>query len=160
MEELDSEIILGQGFDDIKLGMEREEVLAILDSPSYIDEYAHDTGGEAHTYYYDDIGVELTFESEDDFRLSYISVSNDRFHLKQSIRNGQTMDEVLKLVKHIGFSEAEVEDVSESDDENHELVSFEPENLNLWFIDGILDEIEIGPFWRDDDTPIWPSDHH
>lgn len=160
MENLDTEIILGKGFEDIKLGMTEFEVMQILNTPDTIDEFDHDNdGGDAKTFYYSDMGVELTFESEDDYVLSYISVSNDQFHIKEKIHNGMLKAEVMNAIPELGLGEFtdEIVDTETDEEGKEELVSFEEENLNLWFVNDVLDEIEIGPFWEDDDTPIWPE---
>ena len=64
--------------------------------------------------------------------------------------------EILEAISDLGLSEPDFEDISTEESPGQELISFDEENFNLWLSEGILDEIQIGPFWEDDDTPIWP----
>ena len=153
----DFEIILGKGFDNIKLGMTIPEIEKILGEPGDKEEYKHENGDESKTYYYYKYGFDLTFESIDEFRLSYISADSEEFHLKKEIVVGKTKDEILKCLETLKLSKPEIEEVVDDEIPNHELMSFDEENLNLWFVNGFLDEIQIGPFWKDDDSPVWPE---
>jgi hypothetical protein len=150
------EIIPGRGVGNILLGMNKKDVEKILGKPDDIEKMTHDDGGTSSIYYYDDFGLNLSFESEDDFRLSYISFDGEEFHLKNKIKIGESSENLIKICKELSFSEPEVEDMSKEGFPNQISVSFEKENIIFWFTDNVLDEIEIGPFWLDDDSPVWP----
>jgi hypothetical protein len=75
----------------------------------------------------------------------------------EKIKIGLSKDELKKLIKKSGFSKPILEDMSDEEFPDNELMSFDKENLNLWFTQEVLDEIQIGPKWKDDDTPIWPD---
>ncbi|MFP4047769.1 MAG: hypothetical protein ACLFT4_08450 [Bacteroidales bacterium] len=152
----DYEIKLGQGFDKIKLGMTKQEVNQILGDPDEIEEFDYADGDHSISYFYNDIGCEITFESEHDYLLSYLAVHSKKFHIKNKIRIGMSVKETLNAADSLNLSKAVKQDLSEEDLPEQELYSFDAENINLWFVDNILDEIEIGPYWKDDDTPIWP----
>jgi len=151
------EIILGRGVGSILLGMNRKQVEDILGKPDEIEEVDYDDGGSALTWFYYDLQIDLNFESEDDLRLSFISVENEDFSLQSEIKVGQTKEAVIKACKELGFSNPDIENFSSEDVSNQELIGLEKENVNLWFTDGTLDEIQMGPFWEDDETPIWPE---
>ena len=153
----DYAIQIGEGFDQIKLGMTRERVEEILGKPDEVDEITYPDGGESITYSYDEMGFDLTFESENENRLSYISFFDDQFHILEKIKIGLSKEELKKLIKKSGFSKPILEDMSYEEFPDNELMSFDKENLNLWFTQEVLDEIQIGPKWKDDDTPIWPD---
>ncbi len=151
------EIIPGRGVGNILLGMNKKDVEKILGQPDEKEEVTHDEGDTSCTYYYDDLGINLSFESDDDDRLSYISFDGEEFHFKNKIKIGELKANVIKLCKELSFSKPEEEDLSKEGLPNQILVAYEKENMNFWFTDNVLDEIEIGPFWQDDDNPIWPS---
>ncbi|MFN8257458.1 MAG: hypothetical protein U0W24_17315 [Bacteroidales bacterium] len=151
------EIFPGRGIGNILLGMNRQEVENILGQPDDKEEIEYDDGESSCTYYYFDLKIDLTFESEDNDRLSFISIENSHFKLKNKIKIGETKDNVIKYCKELNFSLPEEEDMSNEDVPDQILLALENENINFWFTDNLLDEIQIGPFWKDDDTPIWPE---
>jgi len=150
-------IIPGKGIGNILLGMKAADVEKILGQPDDKEIIEYDDGENSCTLYYFDLEVDLTFESDDNDRLSFISVENEQFSIEGKIKVGQSKDEVKKLCKELGYSEPELEDMSNDEVPNQELLSFDQENINFWFTDDKLDEIQIGPFWKDDETPIWPA---
>ena len=152
----DYEIKLGKGFDKVKLGMTRDQMNELFGTPEETEEFNYADGDHSISYYYNNLGFEFTFESDNDYLLSYLSVHKKKFHILDKIKIGMNKDQMLKAVKELGFSQPEKEDLTDTDLPNQELFSFDKENINLWFVDDILDEIEIGPYWKDDETPIWP----
>ena len=152
----DYEIKLGKGFDKVKLGMTRDQITELFGPPEETEEFNYADGDHSISYYYNNLGFDLTFESDNDYLLSYLSVHKKKFHILDKIKIGMNKDQMLKAVKELGFSQPEKEDLTDTDLPNQELFSFDKENINLWFVDDILDEIEIGPYWKDDETPIWP----
>lgn len=150
-------IILGQGVGDIKLGMTKEQVEAVIGQPDNVDEMDYDDGGSAVTWMYFDLQIELNFESEDDFKLSFISIENSEMELKEKIKVGMTKEEVVTACEELGFEVPEIEKFDTKDAPDQELLALEKENVNLWFTNNMLDEMQMGPFWQDDETPIWPK---
>jgi hypothetical protein len=149
-------IIPGKGIGNILLGMKIADVEKILGQPDDKEVIEYDDGENSCTLYYFDLQVDLTFESDDDDRLSFISVENEQFSLEEKIKIGQSKEEVKSLCKTLNYSQPELEDMSSDEIPNQELLSYDNENINFWFTDDKLDEIQIGPFWKDDETPIWP----
>lgn len=147
----------GRGVGEILLGMTRNQVEQLIGKPDEIEETDYDDGGSAITWFYYDLQFDLNFESEDDMRLSFISVENEDCLLSGKIKAGMDKQAVLDACAELGFSAPDIEDFSSDDAPNQELVGLEKENINLWFTDGKLDEIQFGPFWEDDETPIWPG---
>jgi hypothetical protein len=150
------EIIPGKGIGNILLGMKIADVEKILGKPDDKEVIEYDDGENSCTLYYFDLQVDLTFESDDDDRLSFISIENEQFSIGGKVKVGQSIDEVKNLCKTLNFGEPELEDMSSDDAPNQKLLSYDDENINFWFTDNSLDEIQIGPYWKDDETPIWP----
>jgi hypothetical protein len=150
-----NEIIPGKGIGQIKLGMEKETVKDLLGEPEETEEHIYPEGDKSVTFSYAEEGFDLTFESANDNRLSYLSFFTENFHILDAIRIGQKKEEVLKTLKEMNFSKPQIEDY-EDDFPGNELVFLKSENLNLWFSRDVLDEIQVGPLWKDDETPIWP----
>jgi hypothetical protein len=152
-----TEIVPGRGVGKVLLGMTKEQVEEIIGKPDEFEEVDYDDGESAVTWFYYDLQIDLNFESEDDFRLSFISAEKEKHHIGGKIKVGMAKQDVLNGCKELGLSTPEVEDFSSDDVPNQQLIALEKENLNLWFTDGKLDEIQFGPFWKDDETPIWPK---
>ena len=153
----DNEIIPGKGIDGLKLGMTESMVKSLLGAPDEQEEFTHTDGDEAHSYYYYEWGLDLTFEEDDGYRLSYISVEVDKFSISGGIKVGMNKTEMLAKTKELDWEEPLVEDISSEEIPGNELISFDKKNVNFWFVNNKLDEIQIGPFWKDDETPIWPE---
>lgn len=149
-------IVPGKGIGNILLGMKRAEVEQILGSPDDKEIIEYEDGENSCTYYYFELEIDLTFESDDDDRLSFISVESEKFSIEGKIQVGLTKQEVIDLCKQLKYSEPEIEDLSTEEMPDQELLSLEAENINFWFTDDRLDEIQFGPFWKDDETPVWP----
>jgi hypothetical protein len=150
------EIIPGKGVGNILLGMTSDEIEKVLGAPDDKEIFEYDDGETSCTYYYFDLDIDLTFESDDDDRLSYISVENEKFSLNNLIRIGQSKEEVMKHAKTLNFCEPGQDDLNTEDTPDQSLLSYEEQNIYFWFTENKLDEIQLGPFWKDDDTPIWP----
>ncbi len=150
------DIVPGKGVGNILLGMNKKEVEDILKLPDNTEEFTYEDGETSCTYFYDELKLDLTFESDDDDRLSFISIAGEQFTLGKKIKIGDTKENVIKFCKALSYSDPEEEDMSNEEDPNQILLTLDNENINLWFTDNLLDEIQIGPFWQDDDTPIWP----
>ena len=131
-------------------------VKSLLGAPDEQEEFTHSDGDEAHSYYYYEWGLDLTFEEDDGYRLSYISIEVDKFTIN-GIKVGMDKKEVLEKTKQLGWEDPLEEDVSTDEIPGNELISYEQKNVNFWFVSSKLDEIQIGPFWKDDETPIWPE---
>jgi hypothetical protein len=153
----DYAIQIGKGFGNIKLGMKEADIEKILGEPDDVDEIVYPDGEVSKTYNYEQLGIDLTFESDNENRLSYISFFDEQFHIMEKIRIGIGKEKIKELARKKEFSEPILEDLSDEEFPDNELMSFDRENLNLWFTQEMLDEIQIGPKWKDDDTPIWPE---
>jgi hypothetical protein len=150
-------IFPGKGIGNILLGMIQKEVEKILGPPDDKEIVEYEEGDNSCTFYYLDLEIDLTFESDDDDRLSYVSVFNESFSIENKIKIGQSKEEVIKHCKDLKFSEPELENIPSEDYPNQELLFLDLENISFWFTDNCLDEIQIGPFWQDEETPIWPN---
>jgi hypothetical protein len=149
-------IIPGVGFDDIKFGMMQDEVEGILGEPDEVEEQNYGDGEAAEVFYYDELGISMSFDAEEDYRLVEISFEDENFILFDSIHVGQPLNEVLSLCERAKMGEYDLEDLSLDGFDGKELYTYEKDNINLWIDDKMLSSIQIGPYWLDDDTIKWP----
>lgn len=154
-------IIPLKGFDKVKFGQTREQVLSILGQPDEIDEDAcfGDSPEEKTTvFYYDELGLSFSFEKEEGYRLSEMSFDSDEFVLCGKIRVGMDMEEVLKLASTCQIGEGEDISYEAELDENSKLWEYEEGNVGFYFENGVLSTIQIGPeFSEDGNEIIWPQ---
>lgn len=152
----DTKIKLGIGFSKIKFGMTEKEVVELLDHPDETEEMRFDDGGKAIIYYYDDLGLSFSFESEEDYRLMEIAFEDEDFSISDILKVGLAKENLPDIFEKLSLSEAEYEDLTNEGFPGREIYTFEEENLNVWVEDGIVSSLQIGPFWIDDDTIKWP----
>jgi len=151
------EILLGRGVDKLLFGQTRSEVKKILGEPEDIESYSISEEVTSDTFFYDTAGISLTFESDEDYRLTEISIEDDEFHYKNKLKTGLSKDETLNILTEMGLSTPVEDEELAKEFANQELLSLEEENLNLWFEEKVLRAIHFGPFWTEGNELNWPK---
>ena len=152
----DKSIVPGVGFANLKFGMNEEEVTSVLGKPDEVEVLDMDDGETVNMYYYDEIGVSMSFDSMADMRMVEIAFENSEYTLNDNLFSGMSKELFLKHAE--GLGEYDVEDLTDEGSDVNELYSFEDKNINIWIREGVVDSIQIGPFWSDDDEEIlWPE---
>lgn len=153
------EIIIGQGLGEIKFGMTKDEVEKILGKADEIEKYSYTDNDENKTesWHYDELEVSFSFDEEDDFELGAISVTSDKFLFNGEKLIGKTEEEVLNFITSIYPEDIKHEFTTYEDDPDRVLVSFEDLSFSLWFMNGVLEEIEWAVLWDEDEMQIWPE---
>lgn len=151
-------IQIGIGVGDIKFGMFRKEVSAILGEPSEKElEKDFDTGDAVETWDYENEGVSFSFDEEEDWRLETITINSSNFELNGVGLIGKNIEEVQDFIEKNKLGEMEFEDYSSPELPNHELIDVDEANLFFWFTNEILTEIQLGVQWDFDDNALWPE---
>lgn len=148
-------ILLGKGIFDIRFGMNQKQIELLIGEANEEKEYSLAPHENSINLFYSNLGLSFTFESSDAYRLSYISIHDDRYHLFQFIRVGLHKSMLLDELEHYGLSQPEIQHPANDDFPSHELFYFPEENLHLWMDDHIISEIQFGPFWKDHKSIIW-----
>lgn len=159
MKEALKEIKPGYGLGVLKFGMSRAEVKLMLGEPSFIDKYSHSdsTNDLTESWEYDQLELSLSFDEEENWKLTMISVAADFYELGGNPLVGLTEENSIQELNLLEFEDLDLEDCSERDGEDHKVIEIEEKSINFWFIDGVLDEIQWSPFFIDDDTIDWPN---
>ncbi len=149
------DIKIGIGLDLIKFGMDRTDVQKILGEPTEKElfSYSEDEDDLTEVWHYDEQEMSLSFDEADDWRLIMIAGSDESFRLNGKEVVGKTLDEVADLLKEVGHIDFDVEEVSEND----KVIKLEAESLNIWFDADEASELQWGPKWSDENTPIFPA---
>lgn len=153
----DTEIKIGVGFSQIKFGMTEEQVIELLDQPDETEEMTFEDGGNAIIYYYDELGISLSFESEEEYRLMEISFEDEEFALKGLLKVGIKKSKLPEIFGKLGLSEPTLENLEADGYPGKEVYTFDDENLNVWIDDEEVSTIQIGPLWLDDENISWPN---
>ncbi|BAX82668.1 hypothetical protein [Labilibaculum antarcticum] len=150
-----NDIILGEGILGIKFGMLRDEVEEVLGKAADVKQYSLSPEEASLTLFYYERGLSFTFESIDQYRLSYISVLDERYSIFQFIKVGLSRKMLMAELADFQFGEPEFKDVGSEEFPTHELIFFPNENLHLWLDNNQISEIQFGPFFEDFKTIVW-----
>jgi hypothetical protein len=149
-------IELEEGLDSIKFGMTKEALKKIAGEPDEIEEfsYSEEENDHAETWHYDELEMSVAFEEINEWRLSSIAVSSPDYLLEGKKLIGLNEKEVTAVIEELGLGEIEVEDRPTLDNSEQRVLSVEEVNLNLWFEEGLVSEVQWGPIWMDDDENL------
>ena len=153
-------ILPGIGFGSIRFGMEEHEVSFYLGDPDETEVQDYGEGGQANVLYYDELGISISFDKEEDYKLVEISFDSDNFILYDKISVGMSKDDFLQAIKDLKLGEYSHEDISDEGYDDKELYTFDDININFWLDDNALSSIQVGPKWLDDETIEWPHSYN
>lgn len=132
------------GIDDIKLGMSRDDVKNILGAPAHKENLAEEEIWEFEN------GLEFSFQKEDSYRLSSITVIAD--------------SALLDSKPIVGITEEELEHIFPSfqldEDFKQDGKSYYADDLQLmaWIFEGEVFNIIIFPEYDEaSELPVWPK---
>jgi hypothetical protein len=158
MEKLDRNVVLGKGTLGVEFGMTREKVKAILGEPDEIETFSEEEDGQSEAWHYDEHELSATFDEMDDWRLTSLAVSSDDFLFEGVNLIGLSSEEVIQQLEIMDLGEVSLEEISDENIADQQVATIIDVSLNLWFEDGLLTEIQWGPFWDEDEEEyIWPE---
>lgn len=158
MEKAQVEIKPGIGLGLLKFGMTRDEVKKILGDPNHqkVTHYGDDESDRSDAWEYHSLRLDLSFEEAEDWRLTILSVSSEDYQLKGSSLIGLDQEELMDELNMLGIKDLTLEDMSSEDHPDQLLISSEDLAINFWLYQNILEEIQWGPQFIDDQTIKWP----
>ncbi len=156
------DIVLGKGLDDIQFGMSRDAFKAIMGEPDEVEDMVTVEMGEKDksvVWHYDELEISASFDEIEDWRLTSLAVSSPDFTFEGVDMIGLSQQEALAQIELMGMGDIQIDDVSENGETSHQIAYVPEASLNLWFDNGVLSEIQWGPFWDDDEGEIiWPDE--
>ncbi|MCK0132516.1 outer membrane protein assembly factor BamE [Flavobacteriaceae bacterium F08102] len=148
----------GIGLGKLKFGMSRNEVESILGQPEEIETHSFpDDEYAAENWHYDELEVSLGFEEIEDWRLVTLAITAENFTFRRFHPIGMSKKEFINVLSEEGIFDLEHEDVSSEDYPNHEILSSDSLQMNFWFEEDVLSEVQWGPFFTDEDVIQWPD---
>lgn len=142
------DIKLGEGVDSIQFGITKSKSIDLLGEPDKV----YETDSDCERLQFNDILLELSFESDNENLLGWIEVHNPKAELFGLKLLGKTIADVkMLLTEHLKY-EPETDDygsmVSLSYDNHWLELQFEFDRLNC---------INFGVLYDESDSPIWPA---
>ncbi|RYZ49298.1 MAG: hypothetical protein EOP49_16600 [Sphingobacteriales bacterium] len=157
MKENIKEIRIGKGLGSLTFGNTREQVKAILGDPGEVERYSLSEFEEDETeaWHYDDLGLSLSFDQDNDWRLSSLAISSEEYTLEGSPLIGRNKEEILAEFKERSWGTTVEDEEVAREDPGNSLIHVDEASMSLWFEDGELTELQIGPFYKNDEV-VWP----
>ena len=152
---MENEIRIGIGLGNIRFGSSKPAIKKILGEPNEIDTVDVPIDSEEisiEQWHYDELELSLSFDDYDDELLDTFAVSSPEYTLNGIALIGKSIYEIDGMIEQLNLGECEKENLSD-DQENTHVYSFHESNLNLWFEDEELSEIQWGPL-SDDKQPL------
>jgi hypothetical protein len=153
-------IELGKGVDSLKFGMTKEEVLKLLGEPDDKELYSYDEDEESEedddlteVWHYDTHEYSLSFDEADNWRLVMIAASDEKYTLEGKLIIGLDESSAIKLLNDLKLGTVETDEL---EDDGGRVLKVEEKSLNVWMDNGIVSELQWGPFWDENDEPIFP----
>lgn len=155
------EIIPGVGLGALKFGMTRDEVKKIAGKPDEIENvpgFDEEVNDELESWHYDVYEFSLVFDADYDWRLVSIAVSDPYFLFFGKPIIGMSKPEVFDILKKANIEISNVEDLSDEDTPDLELVESDEAGIMIWFEGDEAIEMQILPDVEEDgETLIWPE---
>ncbi len=150
-----TEIIPGVGIGQLKFGLSRTEAEALLGKPDEVEKYSHSSFHDEPTeaWHYDELELSLGFDESDDWRLVNIATTSEQCQIDGNKLFGHSHLALMNLLKSLGFDDLEAEETKGG----QKLVTSDEKAINFWIENGELTEVQIGPFYKNEDTVAWPE---
>lgn len=151
-----TEIIPHVGFDKVKLGQSLGQIEKLLGKPNERNKnyYKEDSSNEVILKYHQ-VGANLVFSSDDNFRLSSITFYSKVFTLNGESLIGLNQSELILKFKTL-FHDLKLDD--DFEELNVKDYSIDSIGISFWLDNGIVESVTLFPKYQDDnETIIWPD---
>ncbi len=138
----------GYGLGTIEFGSTREDVEQILGKPDEVENYnlSEEEGDKSEAWHFDDLEMSLSFEEFYDWQLLSIAVSGESYTLNGVKLIGKDKTTVIDILEEMKLGELEVD----TDEDDVDMISIPELNINFWFEDDVLSEIQWEPIYDED----------
>jgi hypothetical protein len=144
-----------KGTEQITIGQTEEEVISALGQPGGTESETYEDDTVEKSLTYPNLGLELTFSSEDDYRLTAITFENPQTELFGVKLIGLSESDFQQKVKEIGIIDIETD--SEYDDIHAKDYASDKYGLSFWCQDGQLESITLFPKFNSCSEIEWPE---
>ncbi len=151
-------ILVGKGLERLKFGMNFDEVKSILGKADEVERFSYTDSDEdlAESWHYDELGLSLSFDEAQDWRLVNMAISTNDYELNGVKLIDLDLEQVIDILEGWDLGEMEYEDLSSKEEGKAKLISIDKSSMNFWFEENELSEIQWGPIYKKDQV-IWPD---
>ena len=150
-------VLPGTGIEDVILGMSRSDVKKVTGKPEAIFRDGFPDGSVCETFEYPSLGLSFNFGSENNYCLDTVRIERPDIQLFGRCIFGLTVQEGLALFEsHSATPDSDSLNFIDDDGNQVSSYDFDPLALAVWFLNDSLNVVQISPFWKDEDTQIFP----
>jgi len=156
---MNNEIKIGLGLGEITFGSNKNSIKDKLGQPNEIevlDVPIDDEEISLEQWHYDELELSASFDLEQDEILDTLAVSSDEYTINGVSLIGKNIDEINQLLNTLNLGSFEKDEIPDEDG-NSIIYSFLDSNMNFWFEDNELTEIQWGPIFLDDEPMIFAN---
>lgn len=135
-----NEIILKEGFGELRFGMQINQVINLIGNPSEVEEIGEDLEMPATVLYYEEKGLSLFFENLDQEKLSCINIETDEILLFNQQIKGKTSKEIVDLMRENQI----FEQTMDKEEWGEERISYEEYAIDFFFLEDKLNSVTLG----------------
>ena len=135
-----NEIILKEGFGELRFGMQINQVINLIGNPSEVEEIGEDLEMPATVLYYEEKGLSLFFENLDQEKLSCINIETEDILLFGKQIFGKTSKEIVELMRENKI----FEQTMDKEEWGEERISYEEYAIDFFFLDDKLNYVTLG----------------
>lgn len=140
-------INIGQGYGEVRFGMNRQEIQEILGEPTEIDtfSYSEEDGDLTDVWHYDELELSLSFDEIENWQLVSISISDTEATLNGEEFIGLNKKQLIERLKANDLDEIYEEEVEtgEEEDDIQLLISVDEAAISFWFDGDTVNEIQF-----------------
>lgn len=135
-----NEIILKEGFGELRFGMQINQVINLIGNPSEVEEIGEDLEMPATVLYYEEEGLSCFFENLDQEKLSCINIETEDILLFGKQIFGKTSKEIVELMRENKI----FEQTMDKEEWGEERISYEEYAIDFFFLEDKLNSVTLG----------------
>ncbi len=147
------EIMPGIGLGALRFGNTREEVKETIGEADEIEKYSLDEfdSDDTEAWHYDNQGLSLSFDEDDDWKLSSIAVSKKDYLLNGISLVGISVQDFKNLCEKHSWGVPEEDEEIKEEDAGVSMYHLEHKAMSFWFEADELTEVQMGMIYEDCD---------
>lgn len=144
------------GIGEIRFGLREDALMQLLGEPDEIMEDEFTDQSISRSLEYQSLGLQLILDSEDGYRLTTITATNQTTTINDIAPVGKTEEELKALADALGVTDLVLDD--ELSDLGSKDYYSDSKGLSFWIVDELVDSVSMFPAYEEDgETIIWPD---